>query len=149
MKLSQESQSIILSAINKALKKYSAVTGNENSITDIYFHANQTTGQLLIFNDDEENLADITINEWVNYEDDDFLNHTESALRKALTEAKNKGLLDELTIMKPYSFVLVDENKETLTELLIMDDDLLLVDDELLKGLDNELNDFLEDLLDK
>ncbi|MCK9160241.1 MAG: hypothetical protein M0P00_07115 [Bacteroidaceae bacterium] len=135
--------------MNKALKKYSAVTGNENSITDIYFRANQTTGQLLIFNDDEENLADITINEWVNYEDDDFLNHTESALRKALTEAKNKGLLDELTIMKPYSFVLVDENKETLTELLIMDDDLLLVDDELLKGLDNELNDFLEDLLDK
>ena len=53
------------------------------------------------------------------------------------------------TILKPYSFVLVDEDKETVTELLLVDDDTMLVNDELLKGLDKELDDFLKELLEK
>ena len=59
------------------------------------------------------------------------------------------GSFDKLTILKPYSFVLVDEDKETISELLLVDDDTLLVNDELLKGLDKELDDFLKDLLEK
>jgi hypothetical protein len=54
-----------------------------------------------------------------------------------------------VTILKPYSFVLVDEDKETVTELLLVDDDTMLVNDELLKGLDKELDDFLKELLEK
>ena len=45
--------------------------------------------------------------------------------------------------------MLVDEDKETISELLLVDDDTLLVNDELLKGLDKELDDFLKDLLEK
>jgi len=56
---------------------------------------------------------------------------------------------DKVTILKPYSFVLVDEDKETVTELLLVDDDTMLVNDELLKGLDEELDSFLKELLEK
>ena len=62
---------------------------------------------------------------------------------------KDGGDFDKLTILKPYSFVLVDDEKETITELLLIDDDTLLVDDELLKGLDKELDEFLKELLEK
>ena len=62
---------------------------------------------------------------------------------------KNGGDFDRLTILKPYSFVLVDEEKETVAELLLMDDDTLLVNEELLKGLDEELDSFLKELLEK
>ena len=51
-------------------------------------------------------------------------------------------------ILKPFSFVLVDEDKETLAELLLIDDDTLLVNEELLKGLDEELDEFLKKLLE-
>lgn len=51
-----------------------------------------------------------------------------------------------VSILKP---VLVDEDKETVTELLLVDDDTMLVNDELLKGLDKELDDFLKELLEK
>ena len=52
--------------------------------------------------------------------------------------------------MNPYSFVLVDEDRETVAELLLVDDeDTLLLNDELLKGLDEELDAFLKDLLEK
>lgn len=62
---------------------------------------------------------------------------------------KDGGDFDKLTILKPYSFVLVDEEKETVAELLLVDDDTLLVNDELLKGLDEELDSFLKELLEK
>ena len=51
--------------------------------------------------------------------------------------------------MKPFSFVLVDDDKETIAELLLLDDDTLLINEELLKGLDEELDAFLKDLLEK
>ena len=43
----------------------------------------------------------------------------------------------------------VDEAKETIAELLLVDDDTILVNDELLKGLDKELDEFLKELLEK
>lgn len=61
---------------------------------------------------------------------------------------KESGEFDKLTILKPYSFVLVDEERETIAELLLVDDDTLLVNDELLKGLDQELDAFLKELLE-
>jgi hypothetical protein len=62
---------------------------------------------------------------------------------------KDAGEFDKLQILKPYSFVQVDDEKETIADLLLMDDDTLIVTDELLKGLDEELNDFLKDLLSR
>ena len=47
----------------------------------------------------------------------------------------------------PYSFVLVDEERETIGDLLLVDDDTLLVTDSLLQGLDEDLNRFLEELM--
>ena len=73
----------------------------------------------------------------------------ERVLRPILCRMKDGGDFDKLTILKPYSFVLVDEEKETVAELLLVDDDTLLVNDELLKGLDEELDSFLKELLEK
>ena len=45
---------------------------------------------------------------------------------------------------------MVDEDRETVAELLLVDnEDTLLLNDELLKGLDEELDAFLKDLLEK
>ena len=62
--------------------------------------------------------------------------------------AEDKSLQD-LKILKPYSFVLIDDKKETIADLYIVDDDTVIVDDELLKGLDEELDDFIKGLLDE
>ena len=84
------------------------------------------------------------------YSEDDFYTIVERILRGEINALKDTGVLDKLAIMKPYSFVLVDEDRETVTELLLIDDeDTLLLNDELLKGLDEELDAFLKDLLEK
>ena len=61
----------------------------------------------------------------------------------------SEGAFASLPIMKPYSFVMVDADKETLAELLIVDEEeTLFLNGELLQGLDDELNAFLKDLLE-
>jgi len=144
MKLSQQSLSTIESAIQKAVGKY--VCGcDQTAVTDIHLQPDQTSGQLTIFNDDDEELANVMIEEWATYDGDDFMENVEPILCRM----KEAGDFEKITILKPYSFVLVDEDKETVAELLLVDDDTILVDDELLKGLDKELDEFLKNLLEK
>ena len=148
MKLSQQSLSIIESAIQKAVGKYVCNCG-QTVVTDIHLQPDQTSGQLNIYNDDDEELANVMVEEWATYDGDDFLENIEPGLRSILCRMKDAGDFDKVSILKPYSFVLVDEDKETVTELLLVDDDTMLVNDELLKGLDKELDDFLKELLEK
>lgn len=148
MKLSEQSLSTIEAAIRQAVAKYTC-NCEQTAVTDIHLQPDQSSGQLTIYNDDDEELANVMIEEWATYDGDDFLENIEPSLRNILCKMKEAGDFDKVTILKPYSFVLVDEEKETVAELLLMDDDTILVNDELLKGLDKELDDFLKDLLEK
>ena len=148
MKLSQPSLSLLEETIKQAIGKYTC--GCEQTVvTDIHLQANQSSGEFFIFDDDDKELANATIEEWMTYEGDDFYENMERILSNLLCNMKNQGDFDKLTIMKPFSFVLVDDDKETIAELLLLDDDTLLVNEELLKWLDEDLDAFLKDLLEK
>lgn len=147
MKLSQQSQTLIESAIRQAVEKYTC--GCEQTIvTDIHIQPNQDTGEFYMFDDEDNELTNVTIEEWSVYEEDNFYEIVERSLRALFSRMKDAGEFDRLTILKPYSFVLVDQDKESIADLLLIDDDTLLVDTELLKGLDQELDDFLKELLE-
>lgn len=148
MKLSTPSHNSIVSAIQKALQTY-ASAGMAGSITDIYLQPNMESGELVIFNDDDQVLSSTVVNDWCNANPEDFYSGCEIILKKVLNQMYNEGELASLSIIKPFSFVLVDHEKETLAELLIVDEDeTMFLSDELLKGLDDELNAFLKDLLE-
>ncbi|MDR0891608.1 MAG: hypothetical protein LBN24_03245 [Mediterranea sp.] len=148
MKVSQQSQSIIESAIRTAIAKYLCAC-EQTIVTDIHLQPDQPSGQLTIYDDDDQELANVLVEEWTRYEDDDFLEGIQPTLRSILRRMKEAGNFDKITILKPYSFTLVDEDKETVAELLLIDDDTLLVNKELLQGLDKELDEFLKELLEK
>ena len=149
MKLSVQSHSSIVNAVKKALGRY--LSGEEkNFVTDIYLQPIQETGELVIYNDEEEELSRTVIQDWVNCAPEAFYESIEGNLKQILNTLRGEGLFSHLSLMKPYSFVLVDEEKETISELLLVDDEeTLLISDELLKGLDEELNAFLKELLEK
>lgn len=149
MKMSEQSRASIVSALKTALCRYTS-EGDETVVTDIHLQPNSESGELIIFDDDDQELSRTIINEWVEYESDDFYTVVEPILRAEVEALKESGKLEKLCLMKPYSFVLVDEDKETVSELLLVDeDDTLLLNDELLKGLDEELDAFLKDLLER
>ena len=149
MKLNKNSYTSIASVIQDALKKYASME-NRSVVTDIYLQPNMQSGELSVFNDDDELLASLVINEWMNVNPEEFQSGCELDLKKVLNQLSSDGAFASLSIMKPYSFVMVDAEKEILAELMIVDDEeTMFLNDELLKGLDDELNAFLKDLLDK
>ncbi len=148
MKLSSSSLKQIEQTIRKAIGRFPS-TGEATLVTDIHFQPHQTSGELTIYDDDDKLLAETVIEEWMTYADDNFTEEVTQILSSTLAKMNQAGEFDKLPIMKPYSFVLIDEEKETVSELLLIDDDTLMISDELLKGLDEELDTFLKDLLER
>ena len=148
MKLSSSSTKLIEQTIRKALERYCQAE-EKTYVTDIHLQPNQTSGEFFIYDDDDNLLAETVVEEWMTYADDDFTEEVGRLLASLLDKMNKSGQLAKVNIIKPYSFVLVDEDKEGVIELLLMDDDTLLLNEELLKGLDEELDAFLKDLLEK
>ena len=114
-------------------------------LTDVHIRVTQETGELVIFNDDDVELTRCVIEEWIDNKDDDFYEGITSILRKCIDNQKE--LLDNLSILKPYAFVLEDDDHEPVAELHVVDDDTVIIDTELMEGLDKDLDDFFDKLL--
>ena len=52
-----------------------------------------------------------------------------------------------MSVLKPYSFVLEDDDCEAVEELFVVDDDIAIIDPVNIDTLDSDLDDFLENLL--
>lgn len=149
MKLSTQSHNSIVSAIQEALSNYS-LNKEENQVTDFYLQPDCQSGKLVLFDDEEVELACVIVDEWMEANPEDFYADAELSLKKVLNRLREMGVLEGLKVLKPYSFVLVDQEKETIADLLLVDDEeTLFLNDELLKGLDDELNAFLKDLMEE
>lgn len=149
MKLSTQSHNSIVSVIQEALGNYS-LNKEENQVTDFYLQPDCQSGKLVLFDDEEVELACVIVDEWVEANPEDFYADAELSLKKVLNRLREMGVLENLKVLKPYSFVLVDHEKETIADLLLVDDEeTLFLNDELLKGLDDELNAFLKDLMEE
>ena len=145
MNLTPASAAAISEALNKIARLYS---GEEAQLvsTDFYLQP-LSEGRLAVFNDNDEEIATATVPEWESYNADTFYDQVTEDLTAAIEAANADGELERLAVWMPYSFVLVDEERETITDLLLVDDDTLLMKKGLMTGLDEELNRFIEELL--
>lgn len=141
-------QAVIEALFSAAIDK---LTQEENGsfLSDIYVQVDRETGELQIF-DEEENLVEKNvIFDWVNNadEEDAFNKRVAATLKAVLTVLQTKGAFEKPCFMKPFSVSLTDEDFVVVEELLFIDEDLLRLDDPFLKNLDEELKDFLDKLL--
>lgn len=145
-----EATDSILQQIERALRKVATkfpLNEEQAPLTDILIQVKQESGELLVFNDDDVELTRCVVEEWIDNKDDDFYETVQPILKKAI--AALSDTLDNLNILKPYSFVLIDEDRETVADLYLVDDDTLIIDSDLMKGMEEDLNAFLENLLKK
>lgn len=148
MRLSSSSMASLNGALRKVADLYS---GEEDQLisTDFHLMPSSKEGRLHVFNDNDEEIAVADIPEWHDYAPDTFYSAVETDLREAIKQTNAEGELERLAVWMPYSFVLVDEERETISDLLLVDEDTLLVTDSLLEGLNEELNEFIEKLLNE
>jgi hypothetical protein len=99
----------------------------------------------MAFDDDDNELNRCIVEQWIDNKDDDFFEQITPVLRRCLDSQKQ--VIENMSILKPYSFVLEDDDKESIAELFVVDDDVVIIDPDLMEGLDKDLDDFLEKLL--
>ncbi len=144
MPLSTQTKENVRTAIAEMAKSF--VTAEDTAVTDFHLYVNGDNGMLTIYNDDDKELARVHIKEWEHTHDEKVF---EKELRTELGKMQKDGIFDNINIVKPYSFVLVDEDKEAIVDLLYIDDDTLILSEDLLKGFDEEMDEFLRQLLEE
>ena len=114
-------------------------------MTDIHIRVTQETGEMVAYNDEDAEITRCVIEQWINNADDNFYDRIASVLRKCLM--KHKDTIEQMSILKPFSFVLENDDKESMAELYLVDDEMVIIDPDLMEGLDEDLDAFLEKLL--
>ncbi|WP_455637738.1 hypothetical protein [Parabacteroides sp.] len=141
-------QSVLETTFTSAIGKLTADNSN-GFYSDLYIQADPESGELQIYDEEEQLLDKVIIFDWVgsSCEEDQFNKQVANTVKSVLTLLVAKNVFENPHIMKPFSISLTDEDFVVIEELLFLDDDLLRADDPLLKDLDADLDDFLAKLL--
>ena len=114
------------------------------TMTDIHIMLSQDTGELMAFDDNDKEITRCVVDEWINSSAPDFYDIVAGTVRDLL--ARMHEVADGLCILKPYSFILENDEREHLCELYIADSDIRIIGGDLMNGLDEDLDKFLADL---
>lgn len=141
-------QSIIESTFVSAIEKLTK-EGAGNLISDLYVQVDAENGELQIYDDGENLLEKVVIFDWINRKEDEaqIVKQATDSLKAILTILSTKGAFDAPNFIQPLSVSLTDDDFVVQEELLFLDEDIFRADDPLLKDLDNDLDDFLKNLL--
>ena len=143
MKASQQTIQQIERALRKVAGKFPEDA--EPLFTDIHLLVNPYTGEIRTYNDDDEELDRCVVEQWIDYKEDDFFTSVIAQLRNSLES--HRSVVENMSILKPFSFVLENEDHEHIAELMVVDGDTIILGGDLMDGLDDELDDFLANLL--
>ena len=132
--------------IKKVAQKFPTVEESEASLlTDIHIRVSQDSGEMLAFDDDDVEITRCVVEQWIDCKDENFYDEIADCLRGLLR--KNAEIIDNLGLLKPYSIVLEDDDKQHLGELYLADDDTIILGGDLMQNLDQDLDGFLDELL--
>lgn len=132
--------------IKKVAQKFPTVEESEASLlTDIHIRVSQDSGEMLAFDDDDVEITRCVVEQWIDCKDENFYDEIADCLRGLLR--KNAEIIDNLGLLKPYSFVLEDDDKQHLGKLYLADDDTIILGGDLMQNLDQDLDGFLDELL--
>jgi len=144
MKATEQTIQQIERALRKTAERFPA-TEEASVMTDIHVRVAQDSGELLTFDDDDNELMRCIVEQWIDNKDDDFYEQVAADVKGCIVRLKD--VMENLSILKPYSFVLEDDDRETMQELYVVDDDIAIIAPLSLDSIDSDLDEFLDNLL--
>ena len=131
-------------ALKKTAEKFAAIPQEDAVLTDFYLLVRQESGELLVFDDDEHEITRCVVEEWIGNSSEDFYTAIQPVLQAALKRCA--PLLEEMSVLRPCSFVLLDAEQQTVAELFLIDDDTMILGQDLMVGLSDDLDAFWQKL---
>ena len=144
---------ILTPLIENALKKsirQAEVREENNSLSDLYLSYNPENLELSVYDDMERLLQTISFESSIENPPVNLEKIIIASTKSALHNLEKAGIFNkENVIIKPFSVNWVDDSFIVQEELLFLDDDTVQLNNSLLENLDQELNEFLKDLLSR
>jgi len=144
MKTTEQTSQQIERFIKKTVMKFPP-DDDTSIITDIHIRVSHGSGEMVSYDDDDNEITRCVIDQWIDNNDEDYYDHVAASLHKAFNSMRD--VVDNIGILKPYSFVLENEDREYVSELYLSDEDTVIIGGELMEDLNDDLNAFLEKLL--
>ena len=145
MKPTQQTNQEIDRAIRKIIAKYPA--DKDAVFTDIHLEVRQESGDLLAYDDDDKEINRCVVEQWIDNKDEDFYDKVTPILYGRLDALRSE--IDTMSILHPFSFVLVDGDHETLSDIYLVDDEQQIVTGDLLPDLEKDLSAFMKALFEE
>lgn len=145
MKANEQIIQQIERAIRKIAQKFPSIE-EASVLTDIHLRVSQESGELRAFNDDEHEITRCVIAQWIDNKDEDFYDDVTILLREILKRLHE--IVDGMGILKPFNFILEDDDKECVAELYVADDETMIIGADLMKNLDKDLDAFFNKLME-
>ncbi len=146
MDFSEQTSRQIERALRKVSSKFPA-DAECRPLTDLYIQVKQESGELLVFDDNDNELTRCVVEAWIGNSEESFYDELPAALSAQLRSLSD--VCDNIAVLRPYSFVLIGEDKETIADLYLVDDDTIVLSGDLMDGLDEDLDSFWEELSHK
>lgn len=144
MKASEQTTQQIERFLKKIAQKF-PLNEETSLVTDIHVRVSQESGEMVAFDDDDKEITRCVVEQWIENNDEDFYESVHDIL--TTTFASMSKTLDNLGILKPYSFVLENDEKEGIAELYLADDDTIIIGKDLMEGLDTDVDSFFDSLM--
>jgi hypothetical protein len=134
-------------AIRTSIGRFLSENG-EDLLADLYIYADDD--YVIHFYDDmERKLHSIRLDKESEDKSSKFGKQLSHSLQHALQNLEEKKFFDKEFIFKPFTVSLIDKDFIVIEELIFVDDNTIKLNGELLAGLDDELNSFFKDLMEK
>lgn len=143
-----KAEELTIQQIERLLRKISEKFPQDEDtsiLTDIHLRVAQESGEVIVVDDDENEITRCVIEQWIDNKDENFYDEITSLLQGTMKQ--HRDMLDNLGILKPYSFVLEDDEGEHVSELYIADDDIVIIEGDLMQDLEEDLNSFIDNLM--
>lgn len=152
--MSDKTNHQIIRFIQKLAEKYPQ-TETPEVFTDIHIRVSAETGDMMAFDDEDNEITRVVVEEWINspLDTERFYSKVASVLRPAIQQQETSNQkpntdVSLLGIIEPYNYVLENEVGEHIAELFVVDDtDTVIIGTDFMSGLDKELDDFIDNLL--
>ena len=144
MKASEQTTQQIERFLKKIAQKF-PLNEETSLVTDIHVRVSQESGEMVAFDDDDKEITRCVVEQWIENNDEDFYESVHDIL--TTTFAAMSKTLYNLGILKPYSFVLENDEMEGIAELYLADDDTIIIGKDLMEGLDTDLDSFFDSLM--
>ena len=144
MKLTERTSQQIERFITKIAQKF-PTNEDTNILTDIHLRVIQDSGEMLAFDDDDQEITRCVIEDRIDNKEENFYEESIGILRKSLQQQHD--VIDKMGILKPFSFVMENDDQETVAELYVADDDTVIIGGDIMENLDKDLDDFFANLM--